>query len=143
VLRELGPSWVHALQLAHVLASLRRHHQQPAPEQRIDEDDDDGLVVQSFSRLSEWVTRESGLLAGPHGPAVWAVAPLVSAKDLLAALAPVRPLPAGKDLGRLLALALDWQLARHDSSSTNTSNTNSDTSRTECVAWVVAHHRSG
>jgi hypothetical protein len=57
------------------------------------------------------------------------------------------PQPTGKDVGRLVALALDWQLARHDSNNNNndadegadgaTTTSLSSNRERECVAWVV------
>lgn len=157
VLRELGPSWVHALQLARVLSTLRLHVGDGSGGGNtagggVDAPLVDAVVTARFGRLEEWITHQSGLLAGPHGPAVWAVAPLVSAKTLLAALRARTtttgdmPQPTGKDVGRLVALALDWQLARHDSNNNNDADEGADGATTtslssnrerECVAWVV------
>jgi hypothetical protein len=144
---------VHALQLAQVLSTLRLHVGDGNGGGNATGGGADAVVTARFGRLEEWITHQSGLLAGPHGQAVWAVAPLVSAKTLLAALrartasAGDTPQPTGKDVGRLVALALDWQLVRHDS---NSDDTNSDQGATptslgdsqrerECVAWVVDH----
>jgi hypothetical protein len=150
---------VHALQLARVLSTLRLRVGDGSGGGNtagggVDAPLVDAVVTARFGRLEEWITHQSGLLAGPHGPAVWAVAPLVSAKTLLAALRARTtstgdmPQPTGKDVGRLVALALDWQLARHDSNNNNdddadegadgaTTTSLSSNRERECVAWVV------
>ena len=142
---------MHALQLAQVLSTLRLHVGTTSG--GADAPLVDAVVTARFGRLEEWITHQSGLLAGPHGPAVWAVVPLVSAKTLLAALrartASTGDMlqPMGKDVGRLVALALDWQLVRHDSNSDDTDTDQGATTTSlgdsqraperECVAWVV------
>jgi len=129
VLRDLGPSWIHSLQLAQALSYIRNPDtiagerllsrprsatwlMMPSMPKLIPIDSE---RLSCFQHIEKWIRESSCLVQGPQG-AVWNARPLVSSELLLATwqkMCPHLSPPTGKELGQMLALSLDFQLTNH------------------------------